>query len=112
VLKDGRFATGSDDGSIIIYNNQTFEPDIIIRDHFGEVYCILQLSSGILASCSKDKTIKLFSINKYEYNVIQTIKIFKDINNDYYERYYIVKEIIELKNKNLIFYSPGEIYFF
>jgi len=111
ILKDGRFATGSDDGSIIIYNNQTFEPDIIIRDHFGEVYCILQLSSGILASCSKDKTIKLFSINKYEYNVIQTIKIFKDIKYDY-ERYYIVKEIIELKNKNLIFYSPGEIYFF
>ena len=112
VLKDGRFATGSDDGSIIIYNNQTFEPDIIIRDHFGEVYCILQLSSGILASCSKDKTIKLFSINKYEYNVIQTIKIIKDFGGGYYERYYIVKEIIELKNKNLIFYSPGEIYFF
>jgi len=112
ILKDGRFATGSDDGSIIIYNNQTFEPDIIIRDHTGDVYCILQLSSGILASCSKDKTIKLFSINKYEYNVIQTIKIIKDIKNNYYERYYIVKEIIELKNKNLLFYSPGEIYFF
>ena len=114
VLKDGRFAIGFDDGSIIIYNNQTFEPDIIIRDHTDYVYCILQLSSGILASCSKDKTIKLFSINKYEYNVIKTIEIIKDkLKNKYYdERYYIVKEIIELKNKNLLFYSPGEIYFF
>ena len=114
VLKDGRFAIGFDDSLIIIYNNQTFEPDIIIRDHKEEVYCILQLSSGILASCSKDKTIKLFSINKYEYNVIKTIEIIKDkLKNKYYdERYYIVKEIIELKNKNLLFYSPGEIYFF
>ena len=115
MLKDGRFATGSDDGSIIIYNNQTFDPDIIIRDHFGEVYCILQLSSGILASCSKDKTIKLFDINGYEYNVIQTIDYSIHLKKDIYysERFlYIVKEIIELKNKNLIFSSDREIYFY
>ena len=112
VLKDGRFATGSNDRTIIIYNNQTFEPDIIIRDHKGEVYCILQLSSGILASCSNDKTIKLFDIiNRYEYNVIQTIEYMKYYNGlDH--RNHTVRKIIELKNKNLIFCSMKQIYFF
>ena len=33
VLKDGRFVTGSKDKSIIIYNNKTFKPDLIIKEH-------------------------------------------------------------------------------
>ena len=31
VLKDGRFVTSSFDKSIIIYNNKTFKPDLIIK---------------------------------------------------------------------------------
>ena len=31
VLNDGRFATCSSDKSIIIYNNKTFKPDLIIK---------------------------------------------------------------------------------
>ena len=57
---DGRLVSGSLDNSIIIYNTETYKPDIIIKEHNYYVNCITQLSSGILASCSDDKTIKLF----------------------------------------------------
>ena len=62
VLKDGRFVTGSGDKSIIIYNNKTFVPDLIIKEHKSYVNCIIQLSSGELVSCSSDNSIKLNNI--------------------------------------------------
>ena len=92
VLKDGRFVTGSDDNSIIIYNNKTFKPDLIIKEHNASVNCVIQLNSGELASCSNDNTIKLYNINENEYKVIQTLNEHKDW----------VNKIIELKNKQLV----------
>ena len=92
MLKDGRFATGSWDCSIIIYNNKTFKPDLIIKEHSGSVYCLTELSSGILASCSDDKTIKLYNITGNEYQVIQTL--------NYHTNF--VYKIIELNNKKLV----------
>ena len=65
VLNDARFATGSDDKSIIIYNSKTFKPDLTIKEHSSNVYSLIQLSSGILCSGSADKTIKLYNINKW-----------------------------------------------
>ena len=53
---------------------------------------IIQLSSGILASASYDKTIKLYDINGNEYKVIQTLT---------YHTNYATK-IIELKNNKLV----------
>ena len=67
-MNDGRLVSCSSDGSIIIYNKETYKPDIIIKEHSDTVTYIIQLSSGILASCSYDGSIKLFNIkeNKYE----------------------------------------------
>ena len=62
ILKDGRLVSGSSDKSIIIYNKETYQPDLTIKEHNGAITCIKTLSSGILASCSRDKTIKLFNI--------------------------------------------------
>ena len=93
VLNDGRFATCSSDKSIIIYNNKTFKPDLIIKEHNNVVNDILQLSSGMLASCSDDNTIKIFNIKNKNYEVFQTLK---------YHKGGVIK-IIELTNKkNLI----------
>ena len=92
LLKDGRFVTGSDDHSIIIYNNKAFKPDLTIKEHSNAVYCIIQLRSGILASGSLDKTIKLYEINGNEYKVIQTLTYHTDWIN----------KIIELKNNKLV----------
>ena len=92
LLKDGRFATGSLDKSIIIYNNKTFAPDITINIHNDRVTCIIQLSSGILASSSYDNTIKLFNINNNNYNVLQTLNYHQNC----------VYKVIELNNKKLV----------
>ena len=91
VLKDGRFATGSYDKSIIIYNNKTFKPDLTIKEHNNDVNNVIQLSSGDLASCSYDKTIKIYNINGNEYKVLQTLTYHTDG----------VNKIIELRNKKL-----------
>ena len=92
LLNDGRFVTGSSDSSIIIYNNKTFQPDLTIKEHTNQVNCVTQLKSGVLASCSADKTIKLFNINGNEYNVIQTLN---------YHKNYVYK-IMELSNQKLV----------
>jgi len=92
VLNDGRLISGSSDFSIIIYNKTTYKPDIIIKEHKNIVLYITQLSSGIIASCSFDKTIKLFNIKRNNYNILQTL-------NDHTSSVY---KIIELKNKYLV----------
>jgi len=92
VLNDGRYVTGSQDNSIIIYNNKTFKRDIIIREHNNFIYCLKQLSYGILASGSVDKKINLYNINGNEYNLIQTLSYHIDA----------VTKIIELNNTKLV----------
>ena len=63
ILNDGRLISGSRDNSIIIYNKMTYQPDLIINEHKDLIRYIIQLSSGILATCSYGKTIKLFDVN-------------------------------------------------
>ena len=92
LLKDGRFATGSFDGSIIIYNNKTFKPDLIIKEHNYAIHCLTQLKSGILVSCSRDNIIKLYNIKEKEYQVMQTL----NYHTDY------VNKLIELNNNKLV----------
>ena len=62
---------------IIIYNKTTYQPDIIIKEHKGSVSYITKLSSGMLVSCSDDKTIKLFNINNNNYNILKNLNIHK-----------------------------------
>ena len=69
ILDDGRLVSGSLDNNIIIYNKMTYEPDIKIKEHEGSVYYLTKLSNGILASCSQDKSIKLFKINMKLYKL-------------------------------------------
>ena len=103
LIKDGRFATGSFDGSIIIYNNKTFKTDLIIKEHNYTVDCLIQLKSGILVSCSCDNTIKLYNIKEKEYQVIQTLNYHTDT----------VNKLIELNNNKLVSCSDdGNIIFY
>ena len=92
ILKDGRMASGSSDNLIIIYQKNTFKPDLTIKEHTSGVTCLTTLSSGILASCSQDHTIKLFNINKNNYILLQTLFNHNDS----------VKSIIELENKQIV----------
>ena len=100
------------DKSIIIYNKETYQPDIIIKEHNSLINCITILSSGILTSCSWDKAIKLFNIKDNNYDILQTLNnhtnsvykiielknILQTLNNHTNSVY----KIIELKNKSLV----------
>ena len=68
------------------------KPDLTIKEHKNGVTCLLQLNSGELASCSYDKTIKIYKINENKYKVIQTLQ----------EHIKSVTKLIELKNKQLV----------
>ena len=92
MLNDGRLASGAYDSLIIIYDKDTFKSDFIIEDHKGPICNILQLNSGLLASCSLDKTIKLFDIKGNKYELIQTLNSHKSG----------VLKIIECKNEKLV----------
>jgi len=102
ILNDGRLISGSYDNSIIIYNKATYQPDLIINEHKSSVNCIIQLSSGILATCSDDSTIKSFEIKGNNYNIIQTLNAHT----------YNLNQIIEIENKYLISCSYDEYIIF
>ena len=93
VLNDGRLVSSSYDGSIIIYNKKTFKDDLIIKEHNVHVFCVIQLSSSELVTCSKD--IIIIKIKDRHYEVLQRINLIT--NKDYY-----LLKVIELKNKNIV----------
>jgi len=92
ILKDGRLVSGSLDKSIIIYNKETYQPDLTIKEHNNGIIYVTTLNSGILASCSFDKTINLFNIKDNKYEILQTLNHHDDS----------VNKILELKNKSLV----------
>ena len=102
VLKDGRIATGSKDKTIIVFNNKTLKPDLTIKEHNGVVVNMIELSTGELASCSEDKTIKIYDVGLKTYRVIQTLK----------DHTGWVSKIIELKNKKLVSCSKDKTLIF
>jgi len=102
ILNDGRLISGSDDNSIIIYNKTTYKPDLIINEHTGSVWSIIQLRSGIIATCSSDSTIKLFNIKGNYYNIIQTLN----------EHVGWVNKLIEIENRYLVSCSEDKTIIF
>ena len=102
VLKDGRIATGSKDKEIIVFNNKTFKPDLTIKEHNGVVVNMIELSTGYLASCSEDKTIKIYDVGLKTYKVIQTLT----------DHTGWVSKIIELNNKQLVSCSKDKTLIF
>ena len=75
ILKDGRLSSSAADNTLIIYNKDTFEPDIIIREHTNYVNYHIQLKNENIVTCSWDNTLKIIKLipnNKYE--VIQVLE--------------------------------------
>ena len=102
LLNDGRLVSGGSDNLIIIYNQKTYKPDLIIKSHTSRVSCLCQLSSGLLASSSEDNTIQLFNIKGVKYELSQTLNYHSNA----------VYKIIELKNKALASCSADCTIFF
>ena len=97
-LDDGRLAAGDSESNLIIYNKDTFNPEIKIQNNLGELLNFIQLKNkNIACSFRNDYTLKIIKIkNNNEYENIQIIN--KAHNND-------INNIIELKNENLITFS-------
>ena len=91
-LKDKRIASSGYDNNIFIYNKDSYEIDIKIKEHEGCVWFITQNSKENLISCSYDKTIKIFELFNDSYQILQVLTHHSDS----------VLKVIELHNGNLV----------
>ena len=73
VLQNNKLATSSHDYYINIFNKDTFEQEISIKEN-GYVDWIEQIKDGTLISCPRDNTIRLYEINDKSYKTIKVIK--------------------------------------
>ena len=104
-LQDGRLASGGCDGSIIIYNQKTFEPEMAIKEHIKSIYDIIQLKNGNLVSCSyDDKKMNVYKINENNnYKLISQVDAGKDNNP---------RQIQELENGEIGLVAYNSIIFY
>ena len=90
ILNDGRLASSSDDGSIIIYDKETFNPQCEIKEFEYAVNNIIQLSYNnyLISSCA-DKTITIIKLTS-----LTTYNIISILDNHFLS----VNRVIELDN--------------
>ena len=62
LLKNGNLVSSFSDGTIIIYDKDTFQQKIKIKEHKNRVFSIYSLKNGQLLTSYHDKTIKIISI--------------------------------------------------
>ena len=73
LLKNNCIATSSLDFYIKIFNKDTFEEQVSIKEN-NYVDWIEQINDGTLISCPRDSTIRLYEINEKSYKNINVIK--------------------------------------
>ena len=98
ILEDNRLAACDSKSNLIIYNLETFNTDIIIKNELGWLTYFTQLKNkNIICSFDNDYTLKIIKIkNNNDYECIQIIKKAHDNK---------ITKIIELKNENIITFS-------
>ena len=63
-LDDGRLAAADSKSNLIIYNNETFEPEIIIKNNLEQLWNFTQLKNkNIACSFESNNTLKIIKIN-------------------------------------------------
>ena len=100
-LDDGRLAAGDGCSTLIIYDKETFNPDIIINNRLGPLLNFTQIKNkNIICSFMRnydDIMLKIIKIkSKKEYENVQII------SNPHKEP---ISQIIELKNESIITFS-------
>ncbi len=92
-LNDGRLISCSYDNSLNIYDKDSFELQLSIKENTNPIYTFTQLIDGRIITCSSDKTmkiIKLIGIDKYQID-----QILEGHNNEVYK-------VIEINKNELI----------
>ena len=87
-LRDGRLASSSGDNSLNIYNKDTFELEISIKEHQYGIPSFTEINNNRIITCSDDSSMKLIKIEKNKYQVEQVI-------GDHKKN---VRKIIEIKD--------------
>ncbi len=102
ILNDGRLIAADSKSNLIIYNKETFNAEIIIKNNLGDLLNFIQLKNkNIVCSFDNENTLKIIKINKNEYENIQIIKNSHNKN---------INKIIELNDEKLITFS-SDFYF-
>ena len=91
VLKDGRLASCSKDGTIKIFG-ENLTKKIDITEHSDWVTSMLQLEDGRILSTSKDGTIKIFTLYTADDYLVNSI-----IDQDKYEKYQAINFFLSEK---------------
>ena len=81
ILKDGSLATSSRDKNIHIYNKNTFEKEITIKENKRIIYMNIN-KDGILIACLSSTYLNLYEIKNKNYKNIQTIRPYSLIYDD------------------------------
>ena len=73
-LNDGRLISCSRDDLINIYNKNSYELELSIKEHTDSVLFFLELKNGRIISCSQDKTMKIINLlDNDKYQIEQTL---------------------------------------
>ena len=99
-LPDDKFASSSQDKTIKIFSQITFQCLLTLIGHTSLVYSISQISRKRIISGSRDQTIKIWSYNTEE-------EIF-NCEITFYGHKGEIHKVIELENKNGNFISTSE----
>ena len=59
-LADGRIVSGSDDGSLRVWDNVTGRCIQQLTDHTDGVECVIQLADGCIVSGNMDKSLRVW----------------------------------------------------
>ena len=74
-LFDGRLVSCSNDTTLKIFNKNTNELELSIKEHLFPVRSFTQLKNGKIITCSDDKTMKIIKlIDKDKYEVEETLR--------------------------------------
>lgn len=74
-LNDGRLASGKTDGTICIYNLETFQCELSLIEHSDYVSSLALLDNGFLLSSSADSSLKIWEFNENSAKCIKTLKM-------------------------------------
>ena len=99
VLNDKRILSSSNDCSIRIFNQISFECDLIINENNEGVIYVFQLCDNSILSCSYNNEIKIYKlIGLNDYQIVQKLDKHKNF----------VFKVIQIYNENLISVSQDE----
>ena len=76
VLKDGRLSSSSADNTLIIYNKESFQPDLIIKEHTNYVNYHIQLENENIKINEENKKFKKTNLKNEIPNIIHISQIY------------------------------------